>query len=220
MRYDLQTTPDPNEWLALDESQRLERVSAYHWRTRARLPNVQLHAAAHVIAENQLAEGMADVGDRLERLLTEGLDRREAIHAIGSVLVGQVWELMRQGAKTSELPKPYLQALRALTVRSWKQQFGTPRQSIPAGTKLPVSLTVRERDLIRDHTFCHLDFAACAAVDGTGIRVDLSLDEIEEIQGYVAAEANHTKNATLRKELDRLFGKLQLFLDTYDDQSD
>ena len=70
---------------------------------------------------------------------------------------------------------------------------------------------MRERDLIRDHTFCHPDFAACAAVNGTGIKVDLSLDEIEEIQGYVAAEANHTKNATLRKELDRLFGKLQKF---------
>lgn len=73
---------------------------------------------------------------------------------------------------------------------------------------------------IRHGPSCHPDFATCAAVDGTGIRVDLSLDEIEEIQGYVAAEANHTKNATLRKELDRLFGKLQLFLDTYDDQSD
>lgn len=220
MRYDPRTTPDSNEWLALDESKRLERVSAYHRRMRVPLPNVQLHAAAHVIVENQLAEGIADVRDTLERLLTEGLDRHEAIHAIGSVLVGQVWELMRQGAKTHELSKPYLQALRALTVRSWKQQFGTPRQSIPAGTKLPVSLTVRERDLIREHTFCHPDFATCAAVDGTGIRVDLSLDEIEEIQGYVAAEANHTKNATLRKELDRLFGKLQIFLDTYDDQND
>ena len=136
MRYDLQTTPDPNEWLALDESQRLERVSAYHRRTRVPLQNVQLHAAAHVIVENQLAEGMADVRDRLERLLTEGLDRHEAIHAIGSVLVGQVWELMRQGAKTPEFPKPYVQALRALTTSSWREQYGTLRQSIPAGTKL------------------------------------------------------------------------------------
>ena len=220
MKYDPQTTPDPNEWLALDESQRLERVSAYHRRTRVPLANVQLHAAAHVIVENQLAEGMADVGDTLERLLTEGLDRHEAIHAIGSVLVGHLLELVRQGAKTPEFPKPYVQALRALTTSSWREQYGTPRQSIPAGTTLPVSLTVRERDLIRDHTFCHPDFAACAAVDGTGIRVDLSLDEIEEIQGCVAAEANHTKNATLRKELDRLFGKLQKFLDTYDDQRD
>lgn len=83
---------------------------------------------------------------------------------------------------------------------------------------MPVTLTLRERDIIRDETFCDPDFAKCAVVDGTGIRVDLSLDDIEEIQGYVAAEANHTNNSKRRKELDRLFDKLQVFLDTYDDQ--
>lgn len=31
-------------------------------------------------------------------------------------------------------------------------------------------------------------------VEGTGIRVELSLNEIEDIQGYVAAEANHTRS--------------------------
>lgn len=94
------------------------------------------------------------------------------------------------------------------------------RKKVPYGTKLPVKLTIRERDLIRDETFCHPDFAKVAVVDGKRIRVDLSLDEIEEIQGYVAAEANHTENSKLRKELNRLFGKLQVFLDTYDDQDD
>ncbi|MDF0652739.1 MAG: hypothetical protein P0121_14855 [Nitrospira sp.] len=74
--------------------------------------------------------------------------------------------------------------------------------------------------LIRDGTFCNSDFAKCAVVEGTEVRVGLSLDEIEEIQGYVAAEANHTKNSKRRKELDRLFGKLQVFLDTYDEQSE
>ncbi|MBI2883459.1 MAG: hypothetical protein HYY11_06090 [Candidatus Methylomirabilis oxyfera] len=94
------------------------------------------------------------------------------------------------------------------------------RKKIPYGTKLPVKLTIRERDLIRDETFCHPDFAKVAVVDGKRIRVDLSLDEIEEIQGFVAAEANHTENAKLRKELYQLFDKLQVFRDTYDDQSD
>ena len=79
---------------------------------------------------------------------------------------------------------------------------------------------MRERDLIRNETFCNPDFATCAVAEGTGIRVELSLDEIEDIQGYVAAEANHTKNAKRRKEFHRLFDKLQVFLDTYDDQSE
>ena len=98
-------------------------------------------------------------------------------------------------------------------------RHGSARTTIPYGSKLPVTLTLRDRDLIRNETFCDPGFAKCAVVDGTGIRVELSLDEIEEIQGYVAAAANHTNYAKLRKELDRLFAKLQVFLDTYDDQS-
>ena len=94
------------------------------------------------------------------------------------------------------------------------------RKKIPCGTQLPVKLTIRERDLIRDETFCDPNFAKYAVVNGKGIRLDLSLDDIEEIQGYIAAEANHTKNSKLQKEFDRLFAKLQVFLDMYDDQDD
>jgi hypothetical protein len=94
------------------------------------------------------------------------------------------------------------------------------RKKITYGTKLPVKLTLRERDLIRDETFCDPDFARLAVVEGKGVRVDLSLDDIEEIQGYVAAEANHMKNKKLQKELDRLFDKLQVYLDTYDEQDE
>jgi hypothetical protein len=94
------------------------------------------------------------------------------------------------------------------------------KKRIPYGTKLPVKLSIRERDLIRDETFCDPDFAKFAIVDGKGIRVDLSLDDIEEIQGYIAAEANHTKNKKLQKELDRIFDKQQVYLDTYDDHDE
>ena len=92
------------------------------------------------------------------------------------------------------------------------------RKKIPYGTKLPVRLTLRERDIIRDETFCDPDFARLAIVDGKRIKVEMSLDDIEEIQGYIAAEANHTKNIKRQKELDRLFDKFQVFLGTYDDQ--
>lgn len=94
------------------------------------------------------------------------------------------------------------------------------RKKIPYGTKLPVKFTLHERDFIRDQIFLDPNFAGLAVVEGKMVRVELSLDDIEEIQGYVAAEANHTKNLKLRKELDRLFDKLQVFLDTYDDQDE
>ena len=77
-----------------------------------------------------------------------------------------------------------------------------------------MKVTLRERDLIRDHTFYDPDFANLAVADGAGICVDLSLDDIEEIQGYVAAEANHCDDRKLQKELDLLFDKLQEFLDS------
>jgi hypothetical protein len=94
------------------------------------------------------------------------------------------------------------------------------RKKIPYETKLPVKLTLHERDLIRDETLGNPDFAKFAVVEGKGIRVDMSLGDIEDIQGYIASEANHTENKKLQKELDRLFAKLQVFQDTYDDQDE
>ena len=83
-----------------------------------------------------------------------------------------------------------------------------------------MKLTLQERDLIRNETLCNPDFARFAVVEGKGVILNLSLDDIEEIQGYIAAEANHTKSRKLQKDLDRLFNKFQVYLDTYDDQSD
>ncbi len=91
------------------------------------------------------------------------------------------------------------------------------RKRIAYGTKLHVHFSQSELDDIREHTLAP-DFATHAIVDDKGLRLDLSVDEVEEIQGYVAAEANHTSDAKLRKRLDKLFDKFQKFLDTYDDQ--
>ncbi len=48
----------------------------------------------------------------------------------------------------------------------------------------------------------------------------MSLDDIEYIQGFIAFEANHTKNKKTEKEMDRLFDIFQEYLDKYDDQKD
>jgi hypothetical protein len=88
------------------------------------------------------------------------------------------------------------------------------KKRIPYGTKLPVKLTLQERDLIRNETLCNPDFARFAVIEGKGVILNLSLDDIEEIQGYIAAEANHTENKKLQKELGRLFKKFQVYLDT------
>ncbi len=94
------------------------------------------------------------------------------------------------------------------------------RKKIPCGTKLPVVLTLKDRDIVRDETFCDPDFGKIGVVDGAKIKLMMSLDDIEDVQGHVAAEANHTKDKKLQKELDRIFDKFQKFLDRYDDQED
>ena len=83
MRYDQQSVPHSETWLALDESQRIELVSVYHYRLGVKLPNAKLHAAIHVIVENQLDQEVILAKDALTRFRAEGLDRHEAIHAIG-----------------------------------------------------------------------------------------------------------------------------------------
>jgi hypothetical protein len=101
MRYDASKAPDPQEWLELDESDRIDLVKRYH--IRAKLPvgeNERLHAAAHVIVENQVAMGDATVVPAtLARLMREGLDRHDAIHAIGSVLVGIFFDVAKDPSK-------------------------------------------------------------------------------------------------------------------------
>jgi hypothetical protein len=94
-RYDPLVAPDPESWLTTDEGERQRLVERYHRRQGVRLPNLRLHAVIHVVVESQVAMGdELPVAGTLARLITEGLDRHEAIHAIGNVLAGHIHDLM------------------------------------------------------------------------------------------------------------------------------
>jgi len=83
-RYDPLKAPDPEEWLELDEQERIDLAQDYHRRARIKLPSALLHANMHAIVENQIALGDETPARRvLQRLMNEGLDRHQAIHAIG-----------------------------------------------------------------------------------------------------------------------------------------
>lgn len=92
------------------------------------------------------------------------------------------------------------------------------QKRIPSGTKLPLSFSSRELEDNRELDMIGEEFGQHAAVVGRKVRVDLSLDDMEEIQGHVAAEANHTRDATRRQRLDKLFDKFQKVLDRWDDK--
>ncbi|MGD8399266.1 MAG: hypothetical protein PVG11_10465 [Anaerolineae bacterium] len=121
IRYNPLVPPDPEAWLAAEELDRHLAVQAYHQRAHVELPAEELHAAIHTTVENQAAlGGETPVPGVLERLMTEGLDRHEAIHAIGSVLIEHIWMLLQEDVPDSpDLHAPYYQALRELTAQKW-----------------------------------------------------------------------------------------------------
>lgn len=101
MQYDPLEAPDPSEWLALDEAERILLVRSHHESAGIEMPNVLLHAAFHaafhVAVENQIAMGDENpVRRALERLMAEELDRHEAIHAIGSVLAAHIHAIAKR----------------------------------------------------------------------------------------------------------------------------
>jgi hypothetical protein len=121
LRYDPKLHIDPEAWEALDESARIESVRQYHRRNQIRLPNESLHAATHVIVENQLALGDAFPARAvLLRLMEEGLDRHEAVHAIGSVLSEQLFLAVKEGE--ADLNAQCVEKLNRLSADSWRKQ--------------------------------------------------------------------------------------------------
>ncbi len=91
--YDASAAPDPQQWLSLDEQERIDLVRQYHQASRIKPPKKELHAVLHVIVENQLAMGLEAVVSAYHRLLDQGLVRHDAIHAIGWVVFDHLAEL-------------------------------------------------------------------------------------------------------------------------------
>jgi hypothetical protein len=119
--YDPDVAPSATDWLALGEDERLELASSYHRRKKITLPNTELHAVIHVVVENQLAMGESVVVATLARLQAEGLDRHDALHAIGSVLSEHVYHLMREESAAKDVSYArYLEGLEKLSASSWR----------------------------------------------------------------------------------------------------
>jgi hypothetical protein len=121
LRYDPDKAPDPDDWLLADEQERLSAVEQFHRRRRVRLPNATAHAIFHCIVENQLAMHDPILVERtLARLMTEGLSRHDAVHAIANVVATDMSEMLRDRKTFSE--PDYIRKLGALTAERWLKQ--------------------------------------------------------------------------------------------------
>ena len=118
--YDPSTAPDAAEWLDLDEQERVQLVERYHSRARVDLPDLTLHATIHVIAENQLASHDEPVVRALARLIQGGLTRHDALHAIGSVIAEQIYDLLNLGEAPEASRARYYAAIERITAAEWR----------------------------------------------------------------------------------------------------
>ncbi len=121
--YDPLIVPDPDDWQSIGEDVRIMLVMAYHQEAGVELPNEQVHAVVHVVVENQIALGdETSAQATLDRLVHEGLDRHEAIHAIGSVLVEFLQELVDDDAP-QQVNESYNEELKKLTAAEWRKTY-------------------------------------------------------------------------------------------------
>jgi hypothetical protein len=124
MQYEANDQPHSATWLELDENERVDAVMDYHRRAKAKLGNLKLRAMTHVVVENQVALGEATpVSATLNRLMHEGLDRHEAIHAIGSVLMRTVFDAFQEPDVGGDINARYGRELATLTAAGWRSQF-------------------------------------------------------------------------------------------------
>ncbi len=124
--YDPSIPPEPKAWLDLDELERIRLVEVFHRKQRGKPPNLKAHAAFHAIVESQLAEGVESVVRAMSRLNGEGLSRHDALHAIGSVLAGELHDLVTVRADESpEVAQArYDAAVERLSAAEWRRLYG------------------------------------------------------------------------------------------------
>ena len=77
--------------------------------------------------------------------------------------------------------------------------------------EIEIKFTTQERDLIIDHTFTGPNLTQrlqIAEIKGKYLIAKYSMYDLDELIGFIAAEANHTDDKKNEKKLDRLFDNL------------
>lgn len=94
------------------------------------------------------------------------------------------------------------------------------RTKIEPDSAVEVLFTPRERDLVLEHTFAGPNLTErlkLARVAGAKLALRYTLDDLDELIGYIAAEANHAEDMTIQGEPDALFERLKDEMESYDD---
>ena len=93
------------------------------------------------------------------------------------------------------------------------------KKQVQSNDKIRLKLTQAQRLLLTED-FILLPSRHEEAIKGTPANepVLLTLDDLDEIGGYVAAGANHSEDEKKSKKLETIFRKIQKLLDTHTDE--
>ena len=117
--YNPDNAPSPSEWLALSEFDRIDMIEDFHRDAGDFGGSLRAHAAIHVAIENQVALGEpGEVAAAISRLMGAGLDRHDAVHAVGSVLTEHLYPVLKADVPFDNAS--YRCALGSLTPESWR----------------------------------------------------------------------------------------------------
>ena len=95
------------------------------------------------------------------------------------------------------------------------------RKRIKPGQLVDVRLTPQERDLIVERTLIDGEMEARlrgATARGLNLVVQLTLDDVDDLAGYIAAEANHCSEPRVRRAMDAVYDRLASIEDAPTDQ--
>lgn len=97
------------------------------------------------------------------------------------------------------------------------------RKRIKRGQRVAFKLTRHERDLIVERTFVDAEIEGRlrnARASGSDLIVDLTLDDVDDLAGHVAAQANHCSEVRVRRVLEAVYDRLANIEDTFTGDDD
>ena len=93
------------------------------------------------------------------------------------------------------------------------------RKHIQPGEKVSLKLAAAERRLIlEDLVLLDDEYEQIIRGAALGKPIMMTLDDLEDFGGYIAAEANHCGDRKKEAKLDEIFQRIQGLLETYTDE--
>ena len=101
-----------------------------------------------------------------------------------------------------------------------RRKAAAPKKRVAPGTAFPLELSDRERELIVKESFAPDELTRRLWVvprPGQPVVVGYTLDELEDLAGYVAFQSNHAKKRKIYNQWDRIYVKIAAILESYTD---